>query len=197
VLWGHSGDDGGGNAFIGFSPDERNADGTVGRWGERFPNKLTGIANHNAMQIDPVQDVIVVSVHARNELYAIDPANPAREIACLRSMGSKPRLRPYAALEYAPSLARLVYFSAEDDGIVYTIAASRRRGSRDKFDAEWTWEACAPDTLRPISDAARRSRCAANVSHVFGRFRIASFGTIDVAILVRHIDSPVYAMRLN
>src|ERR1700693_1538739 len=69
VVWGHSGDDGGGNAFIDFSPDDDNRDGTFGRWTNRFPNKLPGIANHNAMQIDPVRDLIVVSVHARDALY--------------------------------------------------------------------------------------------------------------------------------
>jgi hypothetical protein len=42
VMWGHSGDDGGGNAFIGFFPDGENADGTVGRWSEHFPSKLPG-----------------------------------------------------------------------------------------------------------------------------------------------------------
>ena len=125
VLWGHSGDDGGGNAFIGFHPDGDNGNATYGRWTDHFPNKLPGIANHNAMQIDPLRDIIVVSVHARDELHALDPADPAREIVRLRSVGSKPLLRPFAALEYAPNIARLVYFSPMDDGIVYTIAPSR------------------------------------------------------------------------
>ena len=124
VLWGHSGDDGGGNAFIGFHPDGDNGDATCGRWTDHFPNKLPGIASHNAMQIDPRRDIIVVSVHARNELHALDPADPAREIARLRSVGPRPVLRPFAALEYAPNIDRLVYFSPMDDGIVYTIAPS-------------------------------------------------------------------------
>ena len=49
----------------------------------------------------------------------------------------------------------------------------------------------------PIADAANHSRYPVNLSQTFGRFRIASFGTIDVAMLVRHVDSPVYAMRLT
>ena len=107
-------------------------------------------------------------------------------------------LRPYAALEYAPNLARLAYFSPLDGGIVYTIAPPSRRGSRDKFAGEWCWHANEPaaNTLEPIGDAARRSRYPVNLSHTFGRFRVASFGAIDLAILVRHVDSPVYAMRL-
>src|SRR5262249_12711642 len=79
LLWGHSGDDGGGNAFLGFSPNGDNGDGTFGHWTECFPNKLPGIANHNAMQIDPARDLIVVSVYRRDALYAIDPADPAGE----------------------------------------------------------------------------------------------------------------------
>jgi hypothetical protein len=199
VLWGHSGDDSGGNAFIGFRPDGDNGNATYGRWTDHFPNKLPGIANHNAMQFDPLRDIIIVSVHARGELHALDPADPARELVRLRSVGSKPLLRPFAALEYAPSIARLVYFSPMDDGIVYTIAPSAERGSGYGAINEWTWQAHEPaaGTVKPIADAAGRSRFARHVSHVFGRFRIATFENVDVAILVRHVDSPVYALRLN
>src|SRR6266508_426752 len=199
VVWGHSGDDGGGNASIGFSPDEDNRNGTFGRWTNHFPNKLPGIANHNAMQIDPVRDLIVVSVHARDALYAINPTDPAHEIEHLESAGPKPVLRPYAAMEYAPNLACLVYFSPLDGGIVYTIAAPQERRSRDELAAKWSWLPYRPaaDTLDPIADAASRSRHPLNLSQTFGRFRIASFGTIDLAILVRHVDSAVYAMRLT
>jgi hypothetical protein len=199
VLWGHSGDEGGGNAFVGFHPDGDNANATCGRWTAHFPNKLPGIAGHNAMQIDPLRDIIVVSVHARDALHALDPADPARQIVRLRSVGAKPLLQPFAALEYAPNIARLVYFSPMDDGIVYTIAPSSERASGGSALDEWRWQAHlpAPGTLRPIADAADHSRFGVNVSHVFGRFRMASFESIDVAILVRHVDSPVYAWRLN
>ena len=199
VLWGHAGDDGGGNAFIGFSPDGDNGDGTFGRWLDRFPSKLPGLANHNAMQIDPLRDILVVSAHAHDELYAIDPADPGREIVRLNSAGSKPVLRPCAAMEYAPNIDRLVYFSPLDGSIVYTIAAPRASASRGKLVGQWTWHADDPaaGTLDPIRDAASCSRYPVNLSQTFGRFRIASFGAIDLAVLVRHVDSPVYAIRLT
>jgi len=197
VIWGHSGDDGGGNAFTAFAPDGDNGDGTFGRWYDRVPNALPGIANHNAMQIDPGRDIIIAAVHARDELHALDPADPARPIMRIDSSGNKPALRPYAALEYAPNLDRLVYFSPLDNGVVYTI--ERAPAGRDKFSGPWRWRRHdpPPGTLQPIAHATRVSRFAVNPSHVFGRFRIAAFGSIDVAILVRHIDTPVYAMRLN
>jgi len=199
VVWGHSGDDGGGNAFIGFRPDGDNKDGTFGRWTDRFANKLPGIANHNAMQIDPVRDLILVSVHARNELQAIDPTDPGREIERLESIGSKPELRPYAALEYAPNLGSVVYFSPLDNGTVYLIESPPGRRSRAARVEKRTWHVCQPAarTLDPIADAAGRSRYPVNLSQAFGRFRIASFGTIDLAILIRHVDTPVYVMRLT
>ena len=199
AVWGHSGDDGGGNAFIGFSPDGGNADGTFGRWSEHHLNKLPGVANHNAMQIDPRGDIIVVSVHAHDGLYAIDPADPGRAIVPLRSVGSKPKLQPFAALQYARNMNRFVYFSPLDRGIVYTIAAPEGRAWRNSSGGQWTWHAHAfgADTLDPIDDAAGRSRYAVNRAQTFGRFRIASWGAIDLAILVRHVDTPVYAMRLT
>ena len=199
VIWGHSGDEGGGNAYIGFSPDGENEDGTFGRWGEHFSNKLPEVASHNAMQIDPARDVIVVSVHAHDALYALDPADPGSEIVRLESVGSKPVLRPCATMEYAPNMGRLVYFSPLDNGVVFSVAGPDRRGSRARFADQWTWHAHEPaaDTLRPVADAAHRSRFPVNLAHAFGRFRIASFGAIDLAILIRHVDSPVYAMRLN
>ena len=199
IIWGHSGDEGRGNAFIGYSPDGDNGDGTFGRWTEHFPNKLPGIANHNAMQIDPVRDRIIVSVHARDALYAIDPADPGREIVRLESSGSKPVLQSYAALEYAPNLESLVYFSALDRGVVYTITALPGRRSPDKLVDKLSWHVCVhpADTLDPIADAASRSRFSVNLSQTFGRFRVASFGAIDLAVLIRHVDSPVYAMRLT
>jgi len=43
----------------------------------------------------------------------------------------------------------------------------------------------------------RRDRVIAEHRHTFGRFRVASWGSIDVALLIRHVDTPVYALRLN
>jgi hypothetical protein len=197
VLWGHSGDDGGGNAFIGFYPDGVNADGTFGRWGALHSNKFSGVANHNAMQIDPMRDIIVVLVHARDALYAIDPAHPEAPAASLRSTGARPRVAEYAALEYALNLDRLVYYSAQNGAAVYKIAAPEGSDWSVLTTREWEWTLCARDGLDPIADARGRSHHGGNWRHTFGRFRVASWGGIDVALLIRHVDTPVYALRLS
>lgn len=197
ILWGHAGDDGGGNAFIGFCPDGANPDGTFGRWGRLHPSKFPGVANHNAMQIDPLRDIIVALVPARDDLFAIDPSDPGAPAVLLRSSGVRPRLAPCAAIEYAPSLDRLIYYSPEDGAAVYKIAAPLGSGWPTLTTGEWEWARCAGAGLDPIADARAGSRHASNWRHTFGRFRVASWSSVDVALLIRHVDSPVYAARLN
>ena len=187
LLWVHSGDSGRGDVFTAYCPDGTNTDGTLGSWVLSFPSKLPGEAEHNAMQIHPVADLIVVSMHASNGLGTVDPKAPGKSIVPLTSSGKKPRIREYAALEYSPKMAALIYFSAGDGAHVYAIDGVR----------EMNWRIItAPDSLDPIEDAATISRCEVNREHTFGRFRVAHFESLDLAILVRHVDSPVYCLRL-
>ena len=188
LLWGHSGDDGGGNAFVAYSPDGRNGDGTTGSWREFHPNKLPGEANHNAMQIHLPSDLIVLALHARDALVTVDPTHPGAAIAAMVSRGSKQRIHEYAAVEYSPLLNALVYYSANDGAVVHAI----------DIDGDAVWRKLSDDScLDPIDDAARRSRYPVNRGHTFGRFRIAHFGDVDLALLIRHVDTPVYAMCLT
>lgn len=199
VLWGHSGDAGGGNAFLSFDPVGENPDGTSGRWGEAFPNKLVGEADHNAMAIDPARDIIIVSVQARDELCAINPAQPEVPIAQLRSSGDKPRIHEYAALEFATNLGGFAYYSAVNGAEIYQVAPPPGETWEELANGIWTWQSLlsGKESLDPIADAGRESAYNVNSSHTFGRFRIATYDGIDLAILVRHVDSPVYALRLT
>ncbi len=187
LLWGHSGDDGGGNAFVAYAPDGTNTDGSVGAWREFHSNKLPGEANHNAMQMDQLGDLIVLGLHRRDCLATIDPNEPGAPLAEIMSRGSKPHIRAYASLQYSPHLGALIYYSANDGAMVHMV----------RIDSEAIWTRLTSDSsLDPIADAALESRRAVNVAHTFGRFRIAHFLEMDLALLVRHVDTPVYAMRL-
>jgi hypothetical protein len=80
-----------------------------------------------------------------------------------------------------------VYYSAVDGATVFAI----------DWDGAARWRAIsAPTSLDPVADAAAQSRYHVNLAHTFGRFRIAHFDGADLALLVRHVDSPVYAMLL-
>ncbi len=198
LIWGHSGDAGNGNAFLNFRPDGKNSDGTFGSWGTHYPNKLPGMADHNAMQIDPVRDIIVMPVHARNELVAIDPSRPDRPVLPLRSSSQHPIIKAFSAIEYAPNLDALIYYSAADGAPIYSISAPDSSSFAGLSTAQWRWRNLLDkdNSLNPIIDAQSISSYPVNRNHTFGRLRVASFGSTDLAILVRHIDSPVYALRL-
>ena len=199
LLWGHSGDAGGGNAFLSFQPDGSHADGTFGSWGTHYPSKLSGVADHNVMQIDPLRDIIVIAVHAQNELIAIDPNQPEKTPFVLHSSAPRPLIRPFSALEYAANLDAFIYYSATHGAAIFSVSAPDGPSIREYVDGTWQWQHLLDrnNTLDPIVDAQALSSCEVNRDHTFGRFRVASFGSTDLAILVRHIDSPVYALRLN
>jgi hypothetical protein len=197
ILWGHSGDSG--NAFIGFSPDGDNGDGTFGSWTTLYPKKIHEHADHNAMAMDPMRDMIIAVVSASNALYALDPSEPGREIVRLISKGDQVILSEYAALEYAPNLDQFVYYSANDGPQIYSIAAPAGSTWSQLTASAWSWTNMlnSDNRLNPVAHAASTSKFPVNRDHTFGRFRVATFGRIDIAILVRHTDTAVYAMRLN
>jgi hypothetical protein len=196
ILWGHSGKSG--NGFIGFTPDGDNGDGTFGSWTALYPKKIQS-ADHNAMAIDPERDMIVVVVSAANALYALDPNAPAGDLAQLSCTGDQPLLAEFAALEYAPNLHRLVYYSAKNGPGLYSITGPDGASWAQQTNGAWKWRSIlnGDNRLDPIAHAASRTKHGLNKDHTFGRFRVATYGAADLAVLIRHVDSPVYAMMLG
>ena len=103
------------------------------------------------------------------------------------------------ALEYAPNLDRFVYYSTNHGPQVYSIASPAGSTWPQLVAGAWTWRSLLNEGnhLDPVTQSAAFSSYGVNVSHTFGRFRVATYDQTDVAILVRHTDTPVYAMRLN
>jgi hypothetical protein len=151
------------------------------------------------MAVDPGRDIIVVVRSATNALYAINPAEPEREIVRLASIGDQPMISDYAALEYAPNLDRLIYYSANDGPRIFSIAAPPGSTWPELTGGAWSWRSllCDDNRLDPVAHAAALSAYGINRDHTFGRFRVATYGETEVAILVRHTDTPVYAIKLK
>lgn len=202
ILWGNSGD--GSDCFLGFSPDGQNPDGTFGHWEASFAGKLPGSADHSIMAYDPSADKLFVVDHVRNRLGQLDPGSPSQPLVYLTSSGN-PRLSPYAALEYSPRLDSLIYYSARDGAKTWRIwreswrpeREHERNKTRDRAACRWECLLDAANRLDPIAHADQQTRHPNQRDHTFGRFRVASFAKMDLAVLVRHVDSPVYAMRLK
>jgi hypothetical protein len=60
---------------------------------------------------------------------------------------------------------------------------------------KWRWERLS-ESWDPVAHAARSSRFCHHPEHVFGRFRVVDYRQATLAVLARHVDSPVYAMML-
>ena len=151
------------------------------------------------MAIDPVRDIIGVIVSAANALYALDPSAPAGELVRLSCSGDQPVLAEFAALEYAPNLHRFVYFSAKNGPRLYSITEPDGSSWPQLTNGAWKWRCIlnADNRLDPIAHAATNTKYDLNRDHTFGRFRVATYGIVDLAVLIRHVDTPVYAMMLN
>ena len=152
------------------------------------------------MQMDCAGNVILVVNHDRNALFAINPQNPEQRPVELRESGEKPHLSPYAALEYSTVLQCFVYYSANSGPDIYAITAPVREQWTELLGDSWVWSRLNAGHLKldPISEAAAQSHYGVNRSHTFGRFRVADYrGGIALAILVRHVDTPVYVAKLT
>tara|TARA_R110002095_G_scaffold101165_3_gene88949 strand:- start:575 stop:1894 length:1320 start_codon:yes stop_codon:yes gene_type:complete len=195
ILWGNSGDDG--NTFIGYSPDGQNKDGTFGSWGACQASKLPNSADHNAMAYDPAQDRLIIAEHKKSRLLSINPAALDEPIRSLISCPTT-AMHPYASLEYAPTMNALIYCSAANAGELFCIRKDGSSNIADPNRATCSWEGitAATNQLNPITDAAKTSQHPTNLKQTFGRFRVASYDGVDIGILIRHIDSPVYAIKL-
>jgi hypothetical protein len=142
---------------------------------------------------------LVATDHAANRLVAIDPSEPSKDCVGLTLVGEVPKIAEYPALQYSPSLDRFVYLDVDELLQTYSLAAPSGSTWSQWGGMPWTSRRLIsnPNTLDPIADAAALSIHPINRKQIFGRFRIATYGKIDVAILVRHCDTPVYALRLN
>ena len=142
---------------------------------------------------------IGVIVSAANALCALDPSAPAGELVRLSCSGDQPVLAEFAALEYAPNLHRFVYFSAKNGPRLYSITEPDGSSWPQLTNGAWKWRCILnPDNrLDPIAHAATNTKYDLNRDHTFGRFRVATYGIFDLAVLIRHVDTPVYAMMLN
>jgi len=189
VLWGNSGD--ASNYFLGFAPDGENPDGSCGHWCQCFPGKLPGTADHSAMAYDPVADRLLVIAHVADALALLVPGDPGKPLEFVASAG-QPRLSAYAALEYSPRLDSLIYYSACDGDKVWRV----QRHSMDWSRATWSHLTEPGNPLDPVQNALELSRHPVHKGHTFGRFRLAGFKDMDLAVLVRHVDTPVYVMRV-
>jgi hypothetical protein len=92
----------------------------------------------------------------------------------------------------------MIYYSASNGGELFSIRKNSASNVAEQNPETCSWESITAVTnqLNPIIHAAKASQHPANVKQTFGRFRVASYDGVDIGILIRHIDSPVYVIKL-
>jgi hypothetical protein len=182
LLWTEGSAAGGANPMSSFDPTPANADGTYGAWAQHVPQ----VGALGAMgAYDPLDDAILVtSFRSGTDIFGIDPASPSDPAVTIAQGGDVPPDRHEAhGWEWSATRESFVFWAG---GHVYELA--RSDGGADWRTATWAWV----DITNPASTTV--PEYASN--GVFGRFRIARYGDVEVAITVGSTTGPVHAFRL-
>jgi hypothetical protein len=180
VFWLEGGS--GSTALVQYDPNVANGDGTVGKW-TNYPVKLhrtDSIAGY-----DPVNDLMVVTTFRDGtQVYGIDLANTDAAPVQLGESGTPPAKRSAHGWEWSSSRGAFIYYRGGDD--VYEF---KQNGSNWKT-ASWVWK-----NLTSTSNSVTPPPPPVD-NGVYGRFRVARYADMEIAIVVNNVGGKVYAFKI-
>ncbi len=166
--------------FAKFDPKATNADGSAGRY-TNYPGDNLGI--DVTADCDPARDLFVyANFRYEDRIYARDLKDPTAPRIAITETGDVPNK------EHAGGWA----WSEKRQGFLYwrrgagVFAFSPESGSA----TAWRWT-----NLTATGNAVAPPEAEAD-NGVYSRFRVANFGTEEIALVVNRIDGPVYAFRI-
>lgn len=167
--------------MVKFDPNVQNGDGTVGKY-TNYPPQLP--RTDSVAAYDPIHDLIIVATYREyDSVYAIDPKNPEAAPTTLKEAGTAPSKEAASGWEWSPSRSSFIYWRRGGD--VYEFAPGT-----DAKNGTWNWSKLTSGQ----NSTAPQAMVADN--GVYGRFQIASYQDMDIAVVVNRVDGPVYAFRL-
>lgn len=164
------------NPVAAFDPDGVAGDGTFGAWSYYASHSVLN-RNNSMAAYDPVRDVVAVTAFGSSPtIHVVDPTDPDRAPQLVSTTGAPPALSSGHGWEFSPSREAFLYWAGAH---VYELRPT---------DGDWGWL----DITNPAG--AITPEYATN--GVFSRFRVMSYGALDVAITVNSVDGAVYAFRV-
>jgi hypothetical protein len=131
---------------------------------------------------DVDDDAVVVTMFRNSsDIRGIDPASPSTPAVTLKQAGTAPSRIAGHGWDWSAARHAFIYWSGD---AVYELKSS----GGDWRTATWTWASITNPANQVTPDYAANG--------VFGRFRVAKFGTAEVAITVNSVNGAVYAFRL-
>lgn len=176
AWWAEGGDSGG--AFVMYS---MNGNGTTGSW-TNYPAKFSAL---DAMaQRDPVNDIIVLTRFGSGgtTMHGIDLKNPAGAPVTLTQGGAPPSREGRHGWEWSARRGAFIYWRRGGD--VYQVKLS----GNDWRTGTWTWTKITSTTNSVVPQDPSPG--------IYNRFRLAGYGSTEVAVVVNSTSGAVYAFRL-
>jgi hypothetical protein len=179
LFWTEGGYTGAENPLSSFDPSPALPDGTYGAFAQYVSQVNT---NGCVAAYDPMHDIVVVTIfRGGTEIKAIDVGNPAVGALTLKQSGAPPKLVAGHGWEWSRTREAFIYWAGDD---VYEFKTSGASWTT----AAWTWTKLMNPANRVQPDYAANG--------VYGRFRIAQYESLEVALTVNSNTGDVYALRL-
>lgn len=159
-----------------FDPSTDNGDGTFGRWTNHESRPELNV-NSSMAAYDPIHDLVAITTFRKtSDVWALDVAAPDEPPVRITTIGAAPTLAQAAGWEWSPSREAFLYWAGEH---VHELRPTS---------GAWEWL----DVTNPAGTVTPDYTS----NGVFSRFRVMSYGALDVAIVVSSVDGPVYAFRV-
>lgn len=164
------------NPVAAFDPDRDNGDGTFGAWSFHASHSELN-SNASMAAYDPDDDLVVVtSLRDGTSIYAFSAAAPDDPPRVISTVGAEPALAQAHGWEWSPARGAFLYWAGEH------VHELRPTGG------DWEWH----DVTNPASTVTPDYTS----NGVFSRFRVMSYGSLDVVVTVNAVDGAVYAFRV-
>ncbi|MEQ1800508.1 MAG: hypothetical protein ABL989_01180 [Gammaproteobacteria bacterium] len=170
------------NQLTRFNPNVTNSDGTVGAFTNYSP---PGIDIDGGAECDPVNDIFVYTqFRYSGKIFAVDLKNPGAARVELKETGDIPAKSGGNGWAWSDKRQAFLYWRRGAGVYEFKLVDG------DWATGTWRW------TNLTASANAVVPQDMTTDNGVYSRFRVATWGNEEVAVVVNRHDGPVYAFRI-
>lgn len=170
------------NQMTRFNPNVTNTDGTVGSFTNYAPPK---IEIDGGAECDPVNDIFVYTqFRYAGQVYAVDLKNPAAPRVALKETGDIPAKSGGNGWAWSDKRQAFLYWRRGAGVYEFKLVDG------DWATGTWRWTNLTSSANSVVPQDMTTD------NGVYSRFRVATWGDEEVAVVVNRHDGPVYAFRI-
>jgi hypothetical protein len=170
------------NQLTRFNPNVTNSDGTVGSFTNYAPPK---IEIDGGAECDPVNDIFVYTqFRYSGQVYAVDLKNPAAPRVALKETGDIPVKSGGNGWAWSDKRQAFLYWRRGAGVYEFKLVDG------DWATGTWRWTNLTSSANSVVPQDMTTD------NGVYSRFRVATWGDEEAAVVVNRHDGPVYAFRI-